>query len=181
MPSLPALTHNQVAFNFATSLKSLQSSVPQAIDEEMLITKGFRLVRCPNNPCTGINGGRAVGGFLTPDITILQAYHYCINGVFNRDFPDNTPFKYSQQNPPLSIWESVLGTKFKVLKFNSNVQTGVINIENHPIHLHIVGQRFGNYNPQTDRANFNLNALCKPHLASPSSSNEKSYGSCKFQ
>ncbi|KAH9304728.1 hypothetical protein KI387_009132, partial [Taxus chinensis] len=173
MPTLPAFTDTQTAFNFATSLKSLSSSVPQSVDEEMLITEGFGLVSCPNNSCAGINGGRAVGSlnnisFVTPDIAILQAYYYGIDGVFTRDFPDSPPFpfNYSQQNPPPSIWEPVLGTRVKVLKFNSNVQivfqnTGIITIQNHPIHLHghdfyVVGQGFGNYNPQTDPATFNL-------------------------
>ncbi|KAH9304726.1 hypothetical protein KI387_009130 [Taxus chinensis] len=173
MPTLPAFTDTQTAFNFANSLRSLQSSVPQSVDEEMLITEGFGLVSCPNNSCAGINGGRAVGSlnnisFVTPDIAILQSYYYGVNGVFTRDFPDNPPlkFNYSQQNPPLSIWQPELGTKVKVLKFNSNVQivfqnTGIITIQNHPIHLHghdfyVVGQGFGNYNPQTDPANFNL-------------------------
>ncbi|GLJ32504.1 hypothetical protein SUGI_0654060 [Cryptomeria japonica] len=175
MPALPPFDDTQFAFKFSTDQKSLRSSVPQRVDEEMVITEGFGLLTCPNRSCEGFMGGRAVGSFnnisfLLPNIDILQAYYHGIDGVFTRDFPENPPliFNYTQQNPPLpmSFWEPELGTKVKVLKFNSKVQivfqnTGILTVENHPLHLHghdfyVVGQGFGNYNPRTHPAHFNL-------------------------
>ncbi|KAH9328965.1 hypothetical protein KI387_001073 [Taxus chinensis] len=172
LPDLPPFNDTPTAFKFSTDLRSLRPSVPQTVDQEMFITEGFGLVSCPNNSCAGINGSRAVGSlnnisYVDPDIAILQAYYSGIDGVFTRDFPDNPPvvFNYTG-NVPVSLWEPELGTRVKVLKFNSSVQivfqnTRIITIENHPIHLHghdfyVVGQGFGNYNSQTDPANFNL-------------------------
>ncbi|GLJ13795.1 hypothetical protein SUGI_0220190 [Cryptomeria japonica] len=172
LPNFPAFNDKPTAFKFTKNLRSLRPSVPKNVDEEMFITEGFGLVSCPNNSCAGINGGKAVGSFnnisfVEPEIAILQAYYNGISRVFTRDFPNNPPqtFNYTG-SVPRSLWEPELGTKVKVLKFNSTVQivfqnTGIITIQNHPIHLHghdfyLVGQGFGNYNSRTDPANFNL-------------------------
>ncbi|KAH9287979.1 hypothetical protein KI387_032096 [Taxus chinensis] len=177
MPNLPPFNDTPTAYKFSSQLKSLFPSVPQTVEEEMLITEGYGIVSCPTNPCQWVNNFRAVGSlnnisFVRPSVDILQAYYFGIDGVFTRDFPNNPPlkFNYTQQNPPSmplpSFWNTESGTRVKVLKFNSNVQivfqnTAIVFIENHPIHLHghdfyVVGQGFGNYNPQTDPANFNL-------------------------
>ncbi|GLJ16995.1 hypothetical protein SUGI_0293940 [Cryptomeria japonica] len=172
LPNFPAYDDTATAFNFSTALRSLGSSVPQTVDEEMFITEGFGLVPCMDNSCTDDNGVRPVGSFnnisfVDPEISILQAYDNGTDGVFTKDFPSNPPqaFNYTG-NVPLSLWTPELGTKVKVLKFNSTVQivfqnTAIITLQNHPIHLHghdvyLVGQGFGNYNSQTDPANFNL-------------------------
>ncbi|KAH9287835.1 hypothetical protein KI387_031952, partial [Taxus chinensis] len=172
LPDLPAFNDTAGAFKFSTDQKSLRRSIPQGFDEEMFITEGFSLISCPSNSCAGINGGRAVGSFsnitfVLPVIDILQAYYFGINGVFTRDFPDNPPLAFNYTGTvPLSLWEPEQATKVKVFKFNTTVQivfqnTAIITVENHPIHLHghdfyVVGQGFGNYNPQTDPATFNL-------------------------
>ncbi|XP_057871008.2 laccase-5 isoform X2 [Cryptomeria japonica] len=172
LPSLPAFNDTALPFNFKASLRTLKPLVPQTVDEEMFITEGVGVVSCPNNSCAGFNGGRVVGSFnnisfVRPDIALLQAYFYGINGVFTRDFPGNPPLAFDYTgNVSKSLWQPQLATKVKVLQFNSTVQivfqnTAIVNIEEHPIHLHghnfyLVGQGFGNYNPQTDPATFNL-------------------------
>ncbi|GLJ17035.1 hypothetical protein SUGI_0294720 [Cryptomeria japonica] len=172
LPNFPDFNDTSTAVNFTTSLRGLNSSVPQTVDEEMLITEGLGLVTCTDNSCADNNGVRPVGSFnnisfVYPDIAILQAYYNNISGVFTRDFPSNPPqaFNYTG-NVPLGLWSPELGTKVKVLKFNSTVQivlqnTQIVSFISHPIHLHghdfyLVGQGFGNYNSQTDPANFNL-------------------------
>ncbi|GLJ29356.1 hypothetical protein SUGI_0578920 [Cryptomeria japonica] len=170
--TLPVFNDTATATKFSSNLRSLNPSVPNTVDVEMLITEGLALVSCPNNSCAGINGGRAVGAFnnisyVQPNISILQAYYFGIDGVYTTDFPDNPPTVYNYTGTvPLSLWEHELGIKVKVLKFNSVVQivfqnTGIITIQNHPIHLHghnfyVMGQGFGNYNAKTDPAKLNL-------------------------
>ncbi|KAH9326800.1 hypothetical protein KI387_006978, partial [Taxus chinensis] len=173
MPSLPEFNDTPTAFKFSTRLRSLRPSVPLKIDEEMLITAGLGLHICPNGTCTKLGGIRVAGAFnnisfVLPDIAILQAYYYGINGVFTTDFPNNPPlvYDYTAQNQPTGILFPEVGTKVKVLKFNSNVQivlqaTSLLTRESHPIHIHgfdfyVVGQGFGNYNPKTDPTGFNL-------------------------
>ncbi|KAH9287772.1 hypothetical protein KI387_031889 [Taxus chinensis] len=172
MPTFPPFNDTPTAFKFNNRLKSLRPSVPQSIDEEMLITQGFGVVSCPNKSCAGPNGGRPVGSFnnisfVEPHIALLQAYFYGIDGVFTTDFPDKPPLEFNYTGPNLpSLWEPELGTKVKVLKYNSSLQivfqaTSLITTDSHPIHIHgydfhVVGQGFGNYDPQTDPANFNL-------------------------
>lgn len=58
------------------------------------------------------------------------------------------------------------GTKVAVLPFNTKVElvmqdTSIIGAESHPLHLHgfnffVVGQGFGNFDPNKDPAKFNL-------------------------
>jgi laccase len=58
------------------------------------------------------------------------------------------------------------GTKLVVLPFNASVElvmqdTSILGAESHPFHLHgfnffVVGQGFGNFDPNKDPANFNL-------------------------
>ncbi|CAI9762014.1 unnamed protein product [Fraxinus pennsylvanica] len=50
---------------------------------------------------------------------------------------------------------------FPALALLHEKETSILGAENHPLHLHgfnffVVGQGFGNYNPNQDRANFNL-------------------------
>ncbi|GLJ29352.1 hypothetical protein SUGI_0578880 [Cryptomeria japonica] len=172
LPDFPAFNDTPTAFKFSTELRSLNASVPQTVDEEMFITEGLALASCPNNSCAVINGGRPLGSmnnisFVLPEISILQAYYYGIDGVYTTDFPDNPPLVFNYTGAvPMGLWQPDFGTRVKVLKFNSSVQivlqnTGILTIQNHPIHLHghdfyVVGQGFGNYNSQTDPANFNL-------------------------
>ncbi|GLJ16993.1 hypothetical protein SUGI_0293920 [Cryptomeria japonica] len=167
-PDFPAFDDTATAFKFSTALTSLTPSVPQSVDEEMFITEGFGLVDCTARSCPE-SGVRSVGSFnnisfVDPQISILEAYYNGTDGVFTRDFPSYPPqiFNYTGYVPPALRYPE-LGTKVKVLKFNSTVQvvfqnTNISAMINHPIHLHghdfyLVGQGFGNYNPQTAKLN----------------------------
>lgn len=102
-----------------------------------------------------------------PNFSILQAHHQGIPGIFSTDFPTVPPVKFDYTgNVSQSLWQPVPGTKVYKLKYGANVQvvlqgTSIVTGENHPIHLHgygfyIIGEGFGNFNPQTDTAKFNL-------------------------
>lgn len=97
----------------------------------------------------------------------MQAYYQKIPGIFTTDFPPVPPIKFDYTgNVSRALWQPNFGTKLYKLKFGSGVQivlqdTGIFTTEDHPIHLHgyhfyIVGQGFGNFNPQSDTAKFNL-------------------------
>ena len=93
---------------------------------------------------------------------MLQAYYNQINNSYTADFPDNPPNPFNYTATYTGGFLSMMGTRVKVLDYNSTVQivfqdTSLLFFESHPIHLHgqnfyIVGSGFGTYNP----ANFNL-------------------------
>jgi len=178
-PNLPAYNDTQTATQFTTGLRSLGSpdhpvNVPFNIDENLFFTIGLGLLDCPGQPCGGPNGKRSTASmnnvsFVFPKtFSLLQAHYFGIQGVFTKDFPDNPPvqFDYTAQNVSTALWSPVRGTKVKVLQYNSAVQiilqgTSIVTAENHPVHLHgydfyIVGEGFGNFDPQRDPITFNL-------------------------
>eukprot|EP01018_Ginkgo_biloba_P038323 Gb_33400 [translate_table: standard] len=179
LPTLPFYNDTATVTRFTSGLRSMATEefpieVPQTVDESLITTVGLGLRPCPQGQtCGGPNGTRFIASmnnvsFALPTISILQAYFFGIKGVFTTDFPNNPPvqFDYTAQNIPRGLWNPVSGTRVKVLNYNSNVQvvfqgTNIFAAENHPMHLHgydfyVVGQGFGNYNPQTDPLKFNL-------------------------
>ncbi|XP_044473121.1 laccase-4-like [Mangifera indica] len=170
----PSQNATAVANNFIDSLRSLNSKtyparVPKNVDHNLLFTVGLGVNPCPS--CKAGNGSRVVASmnnvtFVMPATALLQAHFFNISGVFTTDFPGNPPnvFNYTG-NPPANLQTSS-GTKVYRLDYNSTVQlvlqdTGIIFLENHPIHLHgfnffAVGKGLGNYNPKTDQQKFNL-------------------------
>lgn len=178
-PNLPNYNDTATVTQFTTGLRSLATpdhpvNVPFNIDENLFMTVGLGLLDCPGQPCGGPNGKRSTASmnnisFVLPRMfSLLQAHYFGIPGVFTKDFPDNPPvqFDYTAQNVSTALWAPVQGTKVKVLKYNSAVQiilqgTSIVTGENHPIHLHgydfyIVGEGFGNFDPQRDPLTFNL-------------------------
>lgn len=172
MPVIPKINDTAFYTNFSSSIKSLNSpeypaKVPQTVDRNLFFTVGLALDTCS----TCVNGSRAAASinnvsFVMPTIALLQAHVNNISGVFTKDFPDNppTPFNYTG-TPPKNLFTSK-GTRATSLTYNSTVQlilqdTSFLTVDNHPVHLHgfnffIVGTGFGNYNPKTDPASFNL-------------------------
>ncbi|KAI7749879.1 hypothetical protein M8C21_019764 [Ambrosia artemisiifolia] len=123
--------------------------------------------------CQAPNGTRFTASmnnvsFVLPsNISILQAHHQGIPGVFTPDFPANPPVTFDYTgNVSRSLWQPTRGTKVYKLKYGARVQivlqgTNIFTAENHPIHLHgydfyILAEGFGNFNPKTDNAKFNL-------------------------
>ncbi|KAG7947060.1 hypothetical protein I3843_14G075200 [Carya illinoinensis] len=175
---LPPLNDTSFATNFANKLRSLASdqfpaNVPQKVDKHFFFTIGLGTSPCQQNQtCQGPNGTRFAASvnnvsFALPTTALLQAHFFGqSNGVYHPDFPSSPifPFNYTG-NPPNNTMVSN-GTKLVVLPFNTSVElimqdTSILGAESHPLHLHgfnffVVGQGFGNFDPNKDPANFNL-------------------------
>lgn len=177
-PKLPPLNDTSFAANFTRRLRSLANvqfpaNVPQTVDKRFFFTVGLGSNPCPKNQtCQGPNGTKFSASinnvsFIMPTKALLQAHFFGqSNGVYTPDFPKNPliPFNYTG-TPPNNTFVSN-GTKVVVLPFNASVElvlqdTSILGVESHPLHLHgfnffVVGQGFGNYNPNKDPSRFNL-------------------------
>lgn len=178
LPSLPAYNDTATATAFSTSFRSLRKvQVPTEIDENLFITISVGLNKCPSGAspqtCQAPNGTRFTASMnnvslvLPSNISMLQAHHQGIPGVFTTDFPAAPPLMFNYTgNVSRSLWQPSTGTKVYKLKYGARVQivlqgTSIFAAENHPVHLHgydfyTIAEGFGNFNPQNDTAKFNL-------------------------
>ncbi|KAL2488609.1 Laccase-3 [Forsythia ovata] len=177
LPPLPAFNDTATVTAFTSQLRSLSSKngqVPTQIDENLFFTVGLGLINCMPGPrCQGPNNTRFAASmnnisFVLPRRTsLLQAYYQNIPGVYTTDFPPVPPVMFDYTgNVSRALWQPRKATKLYKLKFGSSVQlvlqdTAIVTTEDHPIHLHgyhfyVVGQGFGNFNPNRDTARFNL-------------------------
>lgn len=177
MPQLPVFNDTATATAFVSQLRSVPSNNPTVftqVDEDLFFTVGLGLVNCTPGPrCQGPNNTRFAASmnnvsFVLPRRTsLLQAYYNNIPGIYTLDFPPVPPVQFNYTgNVPRGLWQPRFGTKLYKVKYGSRVQivlqdTAIFSTEDHPIHLHgyhfwVVGQGFGNFNPQTDTAKFNL-------------------------
>ncbi|GLJ39445.1 hypothetical protein SUGI_0805640 [Cryptomeria japonica] len=177
--NLPVMRDTAYATKFTASLRSLNSrdypsnDVPKKIDREFLFTISLGLQDCPRGKiCKGYYGGRFSASmnnqsFVRPLMAMLQAAYYNMSGVFSKDFPAQPPRKFNYTDNLLSMnMNPQFGSRIAVVNFNDNVEivlqdTSLLSFENHPIHLHgfnfyVVGNGFGNFDPEKDRAAFNL-------------------------
>ncbi|KAI8556806.1 hypothetical protein RHMOL_Rhmol05G0284100 [Rhododendron molle] len=183
MPALPAFNDTPTAFKFNSNLKGLVNGphwapVPLEIDEHMFVTVGLGLVACGSKKATcagplgqrfGASMNNASFQFPTK-LSMLQAFHGNVGGVYTTDFPDNPPLVFNYTDPNNSFNTSIVmttkSTKVKKVKYDSTVQivfqnTAFVGLENHPIHLHgfnfhVLAQGFGNYDAVNAPKNFNL-------------------------
>ncbi|KAL9448580.1 hypothetical protein AB3S75_015958 [Citrus x aurantiifolia] len=176
-PTLPGFSDTATATAYIAQIRNLQEvKVPTVIDEDLFFTVGLGLINCsnPNNPrCQGPNGTRFAASINNVSFefptgnSLMQAYFQDQPGVFTTDFPPVPPIKFDYTgNVSRGLWQPLKGTKLYKLKFGSSVQlvwqdTSIVTVEDHPMHLHghefyVVGSGFGNFNPSTDTANFNL-------------------------
>ncbi|MQL92565.1 hypothetical protein Taro_025195 [Colocasia esculenta] len=177
-PSLPSLNDTAFVNNFTAKFRSLGSSqfpanVPQTVDRQFFFTVGLGASPCPGNQtCQGPNGTKfsaAVNNvsFAMPTTALLQAHFFGQSGgVYKPDFPSNPthPFNYTGTPPNNTLVNN--GTRVVVLPFNTSVElvmqdTSILGAESHPLHLHgfnffIVGQGFGNFDPNKDPVAYNL-------------------------
>lgn len=180
-PLLPALNDTSFATKFSNKLRSLASArfpanVPQKVDKHFLFTVGLGTNPCKNKSnqtCQGPNNTTMFSGsvnnvsFILPTTALLQAHFFGkSNGVYTPDFPTSPlhPFNYTGTTPNNTNVSN--GTKVVVLPFNTSVElvmqdTSILGAESHPLHLHgfnffVVGQGFGNFDPNKDPSNFNL-------------------------
>ncbi|XP_023520100.1 laccase-13-like [Cucurbita pepo subsp. pepo] len=177
MAQLPNFNDTPTATRFTSQLRSPNRvNVPTQIDDSLLFTVGLGLINCtnPNSPrCQGPNGTRFAASinnvsFVFPKSnSIMQAFYQGVPGVFTTDFPPVPPLQFDYTgNVSRGLWQPGRGTKGYRLKYGSNVQivlqdTSIVTTEDHPMHLHgyhfyVVGSGFGNFNPATDPARFNL-------------------------
>ncbi|KAK9065963.1 hypothetical protein SSX86_015365 [Deinandra increscens subsp. villosa] len=175
LPQLPAYNDTNTVTAFSNQIKSPgKVIVPMKIDENLFFAVGLGFFNCSPGPrCQGPNNTRFgasmnnVSFVLPKRASLLQAYTQNIPNIYTTDFPHVPPMQFDYTgNVPRGLWQPVKGTKLYNLKFGSNVQivlqdTSIFSTEDHPVHLHgyhfyIVGQGFGNFNPATNTAGFNL-------------------------
>ncbi|XP_015898773.2 laccase-17 isoform X2 [Ziziphus jujuba] len=177
-PLLPALNDTSFATKFTNKLRSLANAqfpanVPQKVDKRFFFTVGLGTNPCQNNQtCQGPNGTMFAASvnnisFALPNTALLQAHYFGqSNEVYAPDFPSNPIFPFNYTGTPPNNTMVGNGTKLVVLPFNTSVElvmqdTSILGAESHPLHLHgfnffVVGQGFGNFDPNKDPANFNL-------------------------
>ncbi|GLT44404.1 hypothetical protein SLA2020_183060 [Shorea laevis] len=177
-PYLPYYNDTQASVNFSGSLRSLADKehpidVPMGINTHSFYTLSVNTSPCPNNSCAGPNGTRLSSSvnnisFVNPNIDILQAYYYHINGVFGTHFPDFPPlfFNFTAQYLPTYLEIAQRGTEVKILDYNSTVEivfqgTNLVAGIEHPIHLHgfsfyVLGIGLGNFDKDKDPLTYNL-------------------------
>ncbi|XP_008804167.2 laccase-3-like [Phoenix dactylifera] len=175
-PALPAFNDTATATAFAAGIKSPHPvNLPGPVDVHLFYTVGLGLFNCPpGKQCGGPNNTRFGASmnnvsFTFPRLAILQAYYsQRMRGVFTADFPAFPPtqFDYTAKNISRALQQPVRGTKVYPLKYGSVVQlvlqgTNIFAGEEHPMHIHgyqfyILAAGFGNFDPQTDAAKFNL-------------------------
>jgi laccase len=177
-PVLPPLNDTSFATNFTNKLRSLASAlfpanVPQKVDRRFFFTIGLGTIPCPRNQtCLGPNGTMFAASvnnisFALPSRALLQAHFFGQSkGVYSPDFPSSPIFPFNYTGTPPNNTMASNGTKLVVLPFNTSVElvmqdTSILGAESHPLHLHgfnffVVGQGFGNFDPNKDPAKFNL-------------------------
>ncbi|KAJ8650856.1 hypothetical protein MRB53_003879 [Persea americana] len=176
LPRLPGFNDTRLATAFTNQFKSPSKvPVPAHVDVNLLFTIGLGLFNCPRGRrCRGPNGGRLTASMNNVSLvfpskaSVLEAYYKGIPGIYTTDFPPIPPlqFDYTAANISRSLWQPARGTKVFKVKYGSTVQivfqdTNIVAAENHPMHLHgyhfyVLANGFGNFNPQTDTAKFNL-------------------------
>ncbi|QCE11665.1 laccase-17-like [Vigna unguiculata] len=178
-PILPALNDTSFATKFSNKLRSLASpqfpaNVPQKVDKQFFFTVGLGTTPCQKNQtCQGPTNATKFAAsvnnvsFTLPTTALLQAHFFGqSNGVYTPDFPTKPLFPFNYTGTPPNNTMVSNGTKVVVLPFNTSVElvmqdTSILGAESHPLHLHgfnffVVGQGFGNFDPNKDPKNFNL-------------------------
>lgn len=178
-PSFPPINATTIVANFTKRFRSLANAkfpanVPQTVQERFFFTVGIGSAPCPANmTCQGPNGTKFAASLnnvsfaLPSSSALLQSYFLKkSNGIFATDFPIKpiNPFNYTGTPPNNTLVTN--STKVVVLPFNTSVElvlqgTSILGAENHPLHLHgfnffVVGEGFGNFDPNNDPPNFNL-------------------------
>lgn len=178
LPSLPPINATNFVANLSRKFRSLASAqypanVPQTVQKRFFFTVGLGTSPCPKNQtCQGPNGTKFAASvnnvsFALPSTAMLQSYFFRkSNGVFTTDFPTTPLVSFDYTGTPPNNTMVINGTKVVVLPFNTSVElimqdTSILGAESHPLHLHgfnffIVGQGFGNFDPNKDPPKFNL-------------------------
>ncbi|XP_010685719.2 laccase-17 [Beta vulgaris subsp. vulgaris] len=179
LPRLPSINDTSFVTNFTRKFRSLNSAkyptnVPKTVDKHFFFTVGLGTNPCPKNQtCQGPNNRTKFAATINnismalPSTALLQSHFFGQNnGVYSPNFPQVPLIKFNYTGTPPNNTNVMNGTKLLVIPYNTNVElvmqdTSIISAESHPLHLHgydfyVVGQGFGNFNPKTDPANYNL-------------------------
>ncbi|KAE8099366.1 hypothetical protein FH972_017355 [Carpinus fangiana] len=178
-PTLPAINATNFVTNFSKKFRSLANpiytaTVPQTVDKKFFFVIGLGTFPCPaNTTCQGPTNTTKFAAsvnnvsFILPSVALLQAHFFGqSNGVYTTDFPVTPLVTFNYTGTPPNNTNVSNGTRALVLPFNASVEvvlqgTSILGAESHPLHLHgfnffVVGQGFGNYDPNKDPASFNL-------------------------
>ncbi|CAN4080688.1 unnamed protein product [Withania somnifera] len=163
-PLLPALNDTNFVTNFTSRLRSLATpqfpaNVPLNIDKRLFFTIGLGTSPCDQNKtCQGPNG--------TKFSASINNVSFILPGVYKPHFPYSPLHWFNFTGSPPNNTLVNNDTKLMVLPFNTSVElvlqdTSILGLESHPLHLHgfnffVVGQGFGNFDPNKDPSNFNL-------------------------
>nr|GME10278.1 laccase-14-like [Ipomoea batatas] len=166
-PTLPAFNDTNASVSFTGSLRSLADTnhpidIPFNISTNLLFTISINTLPCnsTNSTCTRPSGTRLAASmnnniFVLPQIDILEAYYYQINGVYGDNFPSFPPlvFNFTASNLTTALQRANRTTEVR----GTNLVAGI----DHPIHLHgysfyVVGWGFGNFDKDKDPLNYNL-------------------------
>lgn len=184
---LPNYNDSTSSMKFTGSLRSLASqrhpiNVPLKINTHLFFTISLNTLPCTANNTTSNNtnstcdgpGGRRLAAsvnnisFVSPDISVLEAYYYNIKGVYGDKFPSYPPvnFNFTGNDLPVELQTAKRNTTVKVLEYNATVElvmqgTNLVAGTEHPMHLHghnfyVVGWGLGNFNKKTDPLKYNL-------------------------
>ncbi|KNA08659.1 hypothetical protein SOVF_160650 [Spinacia oleracea] len=179
LPRLPSINDTSFVANFSQIFRSLNNAkfpakVPKTVDKHFFFTVGLGTTPCPNNQtCQGPNNRTKFAATMNnismalPTTALLQSHFFAQNaGVYNTNFPQFPLKMFNYTGTPPNNTNVMNATKVLVVPYNANVElilqdTSIISAESHPIHLHgydfyVVGQGFGNFNPNKDPANYNL-------------------------
>ncbi|XP_047162507.1 laccase-15-like [Vigna umbellata] len=178
LPYLPNFNDTTAAFDFITSLRGLPEryphQVPTNITTQTVTTVSVNTLPCPGGrTCQGPNGTIFAASmnnisFDTPNINILEAYYYHVNGIYKTGFPRFPPFifNFTADFLPLTLNIPKRETRVNVLNYGATVEivfqgTNVVAGIDHPMHLHgfsfhVVGYGLGNFNQSKDPVTFNL-------------------------
>ncbi|KAK3027893.1 hypothetical protein RJ639_040834 [Escallonia herrerae] len=178
--TLPRMEDTTFASTFFKNLRSLASAeypcnVPKRIDKRVIVTISLNLQDCPpNKTCKGYKGKRFFASmnnqsFVRPTMSILECHYRNLStNTITSDFPDKPPhaFDYTGVDPVTQNMNTEFGTKLLAVRYGTKLEivlqdTGFLNVENHPIHVHghnffIVAKGFGNFNAAKDPAHYNL-------------------------
>ncbi|KAK4782468.1 hypothetical protein SAY86_016570 [Trapa natans] len=184
VPNLPRMSDTPFATDLSRRTRSLGSRqypcrVPKSFDKRIIVTVSLNLQDCPSNmTCKGYNGKRYFASmnnqsFVRPLTGSVLELHYKKNLTASTDslatnFPEQPPetFDFTGVDPLSQNMNTEFGSKVLVVPYGTNLEivlqgTSFLNVENHPIHIHghnffIVGEGFGNYDPNRDPDGYNL-------------------------
>ncbi|CAN1199586.1 LAC14 [Linum perenne] len=181
LPWLPSVNDTRSSVDFTARFRSLANKqypvdVPLKVDTFLFITVSMNILPCrTNDTCVGPEGSRLASSlnnisFVAPtSVDILEAYYDKINKVYGEDFPSNPPvwFNFTSENISAAYQVPSVGTKVKVLEYNSTVELVFQGTNllapgvDHPMHLHgtnyyVVGSGYGNFDKEKDPLKYNL-------------------------